>query len=358
VRLHLKENTMTDAPAVNLYRVGPRQLRALILDCLYAGLVPFIRGSSGIGKSRITGSVGDELNLWMIDHRLSTSEPTDMSGLPHFNNNRARFAPFEELFPLTNTPIPAGKDGWIIFFDEMNSAPKAVQAACYKIILDRMVGQHRLHENVVMVCAGNLDTDRAITTTIGTAMQSRLVHLELEVVFQEWLEDVALAENYDSRIIAFLNQYPSLLMDFNPDHKDRTFCCPRTWEFLNRLIKGKVVTESKTPLYAGTISSHVAATFVQFTRIFDNLITVREIMNDPENCPLSNDNSIRWATISHMMEMIDEKNFEGMATYANRFPLPFKIIFYRSVLIRNPKLKNHPSYGKAQAELSRYIFTN
>lgn len=339
----------------NLYRAGPRQIRQHVMDCLYAGLVPFVRSSPGMGKSCIHRSIAKELELHMIDHRLSTSEPTDLTGLPQFVNNRARFAPFEELFPIEGTEMLPGTQGWMVFLDEFNSATKAVQAASYKLILDRMVGQHKLHENVVIACAGNLDTDRAITNPIGTAMQSRVVHLEMEISFREWLEDVALKENYDSRIIAYLSQYESKLMDFRPDHNEHTFCCPRTWEFMNRLIQGKDVTEQKAALYAGTITSGVAVDFIQFTKVFDNLVRVKDILADPEGCMISSDNSTKWATITTMMEKIDHKNFEGLAIYANRFPLDFRILFYRSVLVRDPTIRQHPAFAKAMREVIRYI---
>lgn len=346
---------MSDSP-INMYRVGPRQLRGFILECLYAGLVPFIRGSPGTGKSEIVESVNDELNLWMIDHRLSTSEPTDMTGLPDIQNNRACFAPFEELFPLEGTPIPEGKSGWMIFFDEMNAASKAVQAASYKVLLDRKIGQHNLHPNVVIVAAGNLDSDRAITNPIGTALQSRVIHLELEVSHDDWMLDVAIKRNYDARIIAFLSQYPSKLMDFRPDHNEKTFCCPRTWSFMNRLIQGKPINESSTPLYAGTITSAVAAEFVQFSKIFLSMISIKEVLADPSFAPMPSDNSTRWALISHLMEKLEPENFESLAIYANRFPMDFRIIFFRSVLIRKPALRRHTAFIKVQSELSRYIF--
>src|SRR5690606_8713131 len=133
-------------------------------------------------------------------------------------------APFADLFPTEDTPVPEGFDGWGLFLDEFNSAPKGVQAAAYKLTLDRMTGQHKLHERVAMVLAGNLSTDRAITNPISTAMQSRVVHLLMEINFEEWYYDVALKENYDPRIIAFLNYKNSYLMDFRPDHNENTFC--------------------------------------------------------------------------------------------------------------------------------------
>ena len=46
--------------------------------------------------------------------------------------------------------------------DEFNSALPSVQAACYKLVLDRMVGQHHLHKKCFIVACGNKETDNAI----------------------------------------------------------------------------------------------------------------------------------------------------------------------------------------------------
>lgn len=342
--------------STNLYRCTPRQVRKFVKECLYAGLVPFVQSSPGMGKSSIMRSVADELNLKLIDHRLSTSAPEDLSGLPRFNEKgHAEFVPFADLFPIRGMNIPEGKKGWMVFMDEFNSASKSVQAASYKFILDRMTGQHHLHENVVITAAGNLSTDRAITNPISTAMQSRVVHLEMEINFDEWLYDVALAQNYDPRIIAYLSQFPSKLMDFRPDHNEKTFCCPRTWEFTNRLIAQRDVTDNSAALLAGTITSGVAVDFVQFTKVFHNMVTVKEIRQDPKSCRLPEDPSSRWAVISHMMEKITDENFDDLSTYADRFNMDFRILFYRSVIVRHPHLRETSVFIRAMSEMSRYL---
>ena len=343
-----------------LYSCTPRQVRKFINEILLAGLVPFVQSSPGMGKSTIMRSVAAENNLKLIDHRLSTSAPEDLSGLPEFYTNsagarRARFVPFGDLFPLEGDELPEGKDGWMLFFDEFNSASKSVQAAAYKPILDHQMGQYNLHKNVVVTAAGNLAGDRAITNALSTAMQSRVVHLEMQVNFEEWLYDVALKENYDSRIIAYLSQFPSKLMDFRPDHKDKTFCCPRTWEFVNRLITGKVVTDGDAMLLAGTITSGTAVDFVQFCKIYMNLITIDQILADPAKCPLPGDQNMRWATIKHMMEKVNDKNFAQLCTYADRFDVSFRILFYRSTLVRNPALRQSPTFVGAMATLGKYL---
>lgn len=345
---------------VNLYTLTPRQTRQAVVDCLEAGLVPFVQSSPGMGKSSIMRSIAKEARLNLIDHRLSTSAPEDLSGLPRFDEKGfAHFSPFADLFPVEGMEVPKDFDGWMLFLDEFNSAKKDVQAAAYKLVLDRMTGQKNLHERCVISAAGNLATDRAIVNQISTAMQSRVVHIEMRIDFEEWLKDVALKENYDSRIIAYLSQYNSKLMDFRPDHNEKTFCCPRTWEFMNRLIKGKTFSgnemDEKTPLYAGTITSGVAAEFVQFTKVFKDMVNIKDVMNDPNNCPIPYDNSAKWATITHLMENADDKTFGNLSIYASRFGLDFRILFFRSAMIRHPELRQHPSFATAMIDLAKYL---
>lgn len=339
-----------------IYTCTPRTMKKFVTEILYAGLVPFVQSSPGLGKSAIMHEIADEQSLQLIDHRLSTAAPEDLSGLPRFEGSKAVFSPFRDLFPTTDMKIPEGKQGWMLFLDEFNSAARSVQAAAYKLVLDRMTGQHKLHSNVCITAAGNLSTDRAITNNIGTAMQSRLVHIEMEASFEDWLYDVALKQNYDRRIIAYLSQYPSRLMDFRPDHDEKTFCCPRTWEFTNRLIQDKDLNDDKIPLLAGTITSGVAVDFVQFTRVFDKLIKVSEIRKNPKGCALPEDNASRWAAITTMNEHVDDDSFDDFATYANRFPIDFRILFFRAALVQHPKLREHPAFMQAMTELSKYLY--
>ena len=341
-----------------IYRCTPRQVRQFIIEIFEAGLVPNVISSPGMGKSSIHRQVCDYLNLYMIDHRISTSETTDFTGIPQITaDGYARYAPFVEIFPLEGTPLPKGKDGWCIFFDEHNAAPKQTQAASYKVVLDKMIGQHKLHERCVISMAGNLVTDRAIVNLAGTAMQSRVVTLEMIVDFKEWLEDVALAEGYDPRIIGYLSQYNSKLMDFRPDHNEKTFCCPRTWEFMNRLCKGKEITDSRVPMYAGTITSGVAANFVQYTHAAKEMIKFEEIMASPKTCRVPVINDVRWATISNLLERVNEENFDDLSDYVNRFSMDYRVLFFRSTLIRKETkhLRHHPAFSKAMVELSRYL---
>lgn len=342
-------------------RVTPRKLAWLVAMTLEAGLVPFITGSPGIGKSAITHQLAKAGNLKLIDHRLSTSAPEDLSGLPHFVNGEAHFAPFAGLFPIEGmSEIPEGYDGWLLFLDEFNSADRDIQKAAYKLVLDRQVGQHRLHPKVQVVCAGNLMSDRALVSELGTAMQSRMVHLELCVDFKEWLEDVAIPQNYDQRVIAYLSRHTDNLMNFDPNHNDKTFCCPRTWEFTNRLLKvcgdTKKVDEALTPAFAGTISAGVAVEFVQFTAVYDLLPSMEDILSGKAAVPQGLD--LRWATISMMASNLDpskKDDLNKLTVYANQFDVALRVLFYRMALVRFPQLRREPSFSLALLSLQDYL---
>lgn len=339
-----------------LLKCTPRQARKFIEQILEARLVPFLQSSPGLGKSAIHRGIAKDYRSWLIDHRLSSSEPTDLSGfgMKNAQGTKATYLPFD-IFPTEHDELPEGYGSFLLFLDEFNSAPRSVQAAAYKLILDRMVGQHKLHPQVFISCAGNLASDRAITNPLSTAMQSRVIHLEMKEDFNEWLEDVALPENYDSRIIAFLSQYPGKLMDFRPDHQERTFCSPRTWEFTNKLIKDRELEDDSAILLTGTITSGVALEFVQFTKVYQELIPVSEIRKDPKTCRLPRDQNLMWAVMTHMMENVTEESLKDLSTYASRFDIPFRILFYRSLMVRHPGLRGHPSFGTAMTELNRHL---
>ncbi len=341
-------------------RATPRETKGFVIKCIKAGVVPFVQSSPGLGKSAIIRGIANDFNLQLIDHRLSTSAPEDLSGLPEFytdseGHRRATFSPFD-LFPVADQPLPEGKDGWLLFLDEFNSATKGVQAAAYKLILDKMVGQHRLHDRVAIVTAGNLTTDRAITNPLSTAMQSRVVHIEMELERDEFLEDVVLGQQWDHRIYAFLTFKKSYIHDFRPDHNDRTFCCPRTWEFMNRLLAvDPDVNQTSGKLFAGTITSGVAFEFITFCQLYTSLPKIEDIISDPMNTALSSDAATRFAITSSLMEKVNDKNFEAITQYINRMSSEFRVMFFRGMLQRKPNLRTHPLFHQAMLDLSRYL---
>lgn len=322
--------------------ITPAKAKPLLSKVMEAGLVPMLAGSPGIGKSDIVQSIADQYNLKLIDHRLSTSDPTDLSGFPAIVEGRADYIPFD-LFPVVGTEVPAGYDGWLLFLDEFNSAPMSVQAAAYKLSLDRKVGQFDLHEKCAVVTAGNLESDGAIVNRLSTAMQSRLIHFELGVDTDEWLS-WAYANDVDHRVTSFINYAEHKLHMFDPAHNDKTFPCPRTWYFMSRLIKTiGAIDSTHLPALAGTVGEGTAREFLTYCDIEKDLVTFDQVVKAPKKIDLPTEPSTMYFLCGSLASKVDTKTLPMIVDFVERLPIEFQIVCFRDMLKRQKDLKKEPA---------------
>jgi len=336
-------------------KVKVSQATRLITACIKSGLVAMLAGSPGIGKSAIAHNIADEWKLKVIDLRLSQCDPTDLLGFPNIIGKKAGYVPME-TFPMEGDLIPDGFNGWLLLLDEFNSAAPAVQAAAYKLILDRMVGVYNLHKNVAIMCAGNLETDNAIVQPMSTALQSRLIHMELIIDHEEWI-DWATSAEIDHRITDYIKFKPGNLYSFKPDHTDHTYACPRTWNFLSKLIL-QVPVDSKDalPLYAGAVSEGIAREFIGFTKIYDSLPKMAAIVASPETVVIPNEPSILYALTGSLSHNANKDNLSQLMKYVTRLPVEFQVVTLRETVRRNKPLMGHPAIQKWVSESSAKLF--
>lgn len=349
----MAKNQPNNAEIHTRQRVKISQAVRLVTTCIKAKLVPMIHGSPAIGKSGIVHQIAAEHGLFLIDLRLSQCDPTDLMGFPQINAvlQKAGYVPMETfpiegeeppMNPATNLPY----NGWLLFLDEFNSASVAVQAASYKVVLDRMVGKYHLHKKCAVVCAGNLESDGAIVEQMSTALQSRIVHMELEVCPIEWSK-WAVANGIDHRIVSFIEFQPKLLYTFKPDHTDWTYAAPRTWEFSNRFVKLLDVEDiDMQPLLAGTITQGVAHEFLMFCRIFINLPKIADVIAAPESVRISDEPSINYAMAGSIAHHATSANIGQLIKYVKRMSIEFQIVTIRMTLGRDKTLVNNADVQK------------
>ena len=200
-----------------------------------------------------------------------------------------------DTFPIEGDDIPKGCDGWLLFLDEINSAALQVQAAAYKLIGDRKVGNQSLHPNVAIMGAGNLQTSGAVVNRLSTAMQSRLTHFEIQLDTDAWLKWAG-ANNINHMIMSFIGFKPLNLMRFKADHDDHTFPCPRTWENTSKMLNNwEEFPVKKLPVIAGTIGEGMAREFLGYCQIYDRLPSRQELINNPTTVDIPNEPSVKWA---------------------------------------------------------------
>ena len=332
-----------------------KQALSLIAICIKAKLVPMVAGSPGIGKSGIAHQLANEYKLKVIDLRLTQCDPTDLLGFPNIVGNKAGYVPMN-TFPIEGDDIPEGYSGWLLFLDEFNSASTAVQAAAYKLVLDRMVGIYKLHTNVAIICAGNLETDGAIVQPMSTALQSRLVHFELVVDQQEWC-DWAIQKGIDHRITDYIKFKPSSLYTFTADHTDKTYACPRTWEFANRILS--LVNPGDPdllPLFAGTLSEGIAREFISFMKIYDSLPKMSEILDKPDTVRVPEEPSVLFALTGSISHNLKEVTANKLMQYVKRLPTEFQVVTVRDCVRRNKEMLDNSAIQSWITESSAKVF--
>lgn len=314
-----------------------KQAQNYVLKVLKAGLTPYISGSPGLGKSAMIAKVAKQYNLKLIDIRLTQEDPTGLQGFPNLNNNRSEYMP-PKVFPLQGIDnIPEEYSGWLLFFDELPSAPRATLSACYKIILDRMIGEYALHEKCLIATAGNLMDDGAIVNEMGTALRSRLIHIQIESNPKEYL-DFATQSGYDFRIVSYLAYQNSKINTFNVyksmSTTDETFCCERTWEFVNKLLpqiepdSTKPIPKEYTDLLVGTIGS-TAHEFVAFTEAFKELPTFNSIIANPKTVIIPSSSSVNFLLMGMLVSNADMNNIDSIMDYVSRLSKEYGFIFLK-----------------------------
>lgn len=311
-------------------QVTLNQAKKFIPSLLKAGVTPFLHGSPALGKSSIVKQIADKHNLELIDVRLSQLDPSDLVGFPTFDDDKVIFKPVD-LFPLETDSLPKNKKGWLLFLDEANGASHAVQMASYKLILDRMVGNHKLHPNVFIVGAGNLETDNAIVNTMSSALISRFAHFTIRLDSEEWLE-WASKTGIDHRITSFIGFKPNLLYTFNPD-ATAPYASPRTWEMLSRVIKDSAQTDLE--LLASMVGEGVAREFRTYLELQADLPNFDTIINNPEKIVISENLGTQWALMGMVISKLTDKYVEPISIFLERLPLEIQVCAMREIRNRH-----------------------
>ena len=70
---------MSNAKSTFQFTVNPAQAVEFITEALFAGLVPIMTSSPGCGKSQIAKKIARNLNLELIDIRLSQMDSVDLN---------------------------------------------------------------------------------------------------------------------------------------------------------------------------------------------------------------------------------------------------------------------------------------
>jgi hypothetical protein len=254
------------------------QARKAITKAFQSKRPVFLWGPPGIGKSEVVQEIADDLGGYVIDLRMAQMEPTDIRGIPFFNKDLGKMdwappvdLPDEEF--ASQYPIV------VLFLDEMNSAPPAVQAAGYQLILNRRVGKYRLPDNVVIVAAGNRDSDKGVTYRMPMPLANRFIHIEMRPDFASW-QIWAVNKAIHKDVVGYLSFAKQDLYDFNSKSSSRAFATPRSWVFVSDLLKDEDIdNDTLFNLVAGAVGEGLAVKFMAHRKVSGKMPEPSDILS-------------------------------------------------------------------------------
>ena len=260
-------------------------LQELISNQLH--LSTMIWGAPGIGKSSIVKQIAESKQLQFIDLRLSQLAPTDLRGLPVAipGNNQNNQMGKSTWYPPEFLPT-SGKG--ILFLDELNMAPPAMQGVAQQLILDRQVGAYQVPDEWYIWAAGNRKEDKASVFQMPSPLANRFLHLEVEVDFDSF-KTYALTHRFHEQIIAFLSYRPSLLHKLNPQH--HIWPSPRSWEMASKLHSANLDISP-------AVGREATTEFNAFVDLYQNIPNLDVILaKQGQNIPFPTEPSARYATV-------------------------------------------------------------
>jgi hypothetical protein len=258
--------------------VTPTEARSRVLRCFKNKRPVFMWGPPGIGKSELIAGLTDELGGHMIDVRLGQMEPTDIRGIPFFNKNK-EVMDWAPPIDLPDAELASQYPIVVLFLDEMNSAAPAVQAAGYQLILNRRIGKYVLPDNVVIVAAGNRESDKGVTYRMPSPLANRFVHLEIRSDFDSW-QTWAVNKKIHKDVVGYLGFAKQDLFDFDPKSASRSFATPRSWTFVSEFLYDDDASDAElTDLIAGTVGEGLAVKFMAHRKVAGQMPNPEDVLS-------------------------------------------------------------------------------
>ncbi len=327
------------------------------LTVLYGGAVqngvPFktlpsvmLWGPPGVGKSQAIRQIARRLEndtgkkTRVTDVRLLLFNPIDLRGIPTANADKTLAIWLKpQIFQMDDSEDVIN----LLFLDEISAAPQSVQAAAYQITLDRVVGEHKLPDNCVVLAAGNRVTDKSVAFKMPKALANRLLHIEIEGSFKSWKE-WAIGHGVNEKIVGFLSFRPNFLMGFDPATDDLAFPTPRSWEMAGNLLdlSGGSVDDCFT-LLCGLVGTGAAMELRTWEKIWRELPSVEDIFNG-KTPPVPTKPDALYALVSAMTAYAREHKDDLMRVshsiaYALRLPPDFSMVLMQDYMCIAPEYK-------------------
>lgn len=340
----MSEIKLTNIPSMNINKIIDELSTAyvtVINKNLPIKTLPSVMlwGAPGVGKSQAVRQLAKIIEsdtgkkTVVTDVRLLLFNPIDLRGIPTANADKTLAVWLKpQIFQMDDSDDIVN----ILFLDEISAAPQSVQAAAYQITLDRVVGEHKLPENCIVIAAGNRTTDKSVAFKMPKALANRLLHIEAEGNFKSW-KQWAISNGINHKVIGFLSFRQQYLMGFDSSSEDLAFATPRSWEMVSNILN--TVSDDVDKMHhmiAGLVGTGVAIEFRTWSKVYNTLPSIEDIF-DGKMPKMPQNTDAMYALASSMTAYAREHKNEmhritNSIVYADHMPPDFSAVLLKDYM--------------------------
>lgn len=290
----------------------------------------YLTGPSGIGKSQTVYQAAAELDIPVVDLRLSQMDPVDLRGVPSIDKKTTVWN-VPSFFPTD----PKSKG--LLFLDEISSAPPAIQAVAYQLVLDRMIGEYKLPDGWMIVAAGNRQSDRGVTFTMAAPLLNRMTQLDVDTTLDDF-RDWWFGEGKRPEIVAFLSDRADFLHKYDADSYGKQFPSPRSWAAASDILNMNFDDAVRVEMLRGVVGEEAAGTFETFLRVWGVMPSIESIFSDPDSVEVPDAMNVRYCVAMGLAARVTRKTFNNTYAYLKRLPKEFQTLVVKLAYQRDPSI--------------------
>ncbi len=301
------------------------------LGIAVAARVPVLLwGAPGTGKTSVIRALAEGAGLPCETVIASIREPSDFAGLPVVIGRDGASAEPHVSFAPPRWAVELARAGeGIAFFDEISTAPPAVQAALLRVVLERTVGDLPLPDGVAVVAAANPPEQAADGWELSAPLANRFCHLDgpldartlADGFSAGWRapEATELAPGWEQRIAvvrswiaAFVTVRPTLALAVPDDTAGagRAWPSPRTWDMVARLYAAAEGSGVEPLLVRGCVGHGPGVEFLTWL-VEADLPDPEAVLADPDSFVLPDRGDRAYAVLTSIAAAVAADPSDG-----------------------------------------------
>jgi|TARA_Y100000310_G_scaffold21159_1_gene20471 hypothetical protein len=303
-----------------------------------------VQGHMGTGKSTILPMLGEELTLHTQCYFDGTTKDLgdvmipNISVLDDSSKKFVTFATNEELGMHLSKPI-------ILMIDEYGKAPRPVQNALMRLMLERKIGSYTLHEESIVFANTNLAAEGVGDMMLPHQCDRISIITSRKPDNKEWII-WGVQHDIDPIMLSWCKDNPQLfhsfedvenpednLYIFHPKRQSHAFVTPRSLHAASDWMKkrGQLDDQTLCALLMGTIGDRGAMDLMAYVKLADQLPTTEAIKQDPHNARVPDSDAAVCMVVYRALASIERDWVSPWVDYMRRLDAEAQGLFANGV---------------------------